>query len=160
MGDQQPSPEKVTNDSLPVMACSMGYTNPFVGNPFPQDHRESVRGVFFLRVSKHLWTDRVNTSVVLISGCFSPCSSLLVIRCKFTYSYVPFLKILQPFFDRFAGLQVVVQSLMGLLAGWGIGSAGMKAALAVRSQLIIESTLEKAANTSVGLHIASSPFSI
>ena len=61
----------------------------------------------------------------------------------------------------FAGLQVVVQSLMGLLAGWGIGSAGMKAALAVRSQLIIESTLEKAANTSVGLHhIASSPFSI
>jgi hypothetical protein len=159
MGDQQPSPEKVSNDSLPVMARSMGYTNTFVGNPFPQDHRESVRGLYFLQC-EHLCADRVNTPVVLISGCFSPCSSLLVIRCKFTYSYVPFPNILQLFFDRFAGLQVVVQSLMGLLAGWGIGSAGMKAALAVRSQLIIESTLEKAANTSVGLHIASSPFSI
>ncbi len=126
----------------------MGCTDPFVGNPFPQDHRESVRAIYFLSVSTVALT--VNTSIVLISGCFSPCSSLLVIRCKFTYSYVPFLKILQPVFNSLAGLQVVIQSLMGLLAGWGIGSAAMKAALAVRSQLVVESTLEKAANRSVG----------
>jgi len=46
--------------------------------------------------------DGVNTSVVLISGCFSPSSSLLVIRCKCTYSYVPSLKILQPLFNSLA----------------------------------------------------------
>ncbi|KAI0297584.1 hypothetical protein B0F90DRAFT_1819180 [Multifurca ochricompacta] len=51
-------------------------------------------------------------------------------------------------------LVIVIQSLLGLLAGWGIGSAGMRAALAVRSHLLIESTLEKAGNysqTSVNL---------
>lgn len=51
MGDQQHSPEEVTNDSLQVMARSMGCTDPFVGNPFPQDHRESVRAIYFLSVS-------------------------------------------------------------------------------------------------------------
>ena len=60
MGDQQPSPEKVTNDSLPVMARSMGYTNPFVGNSFPQDHRESVRGVYFLSVSTFALTESIH----------------------------------------------------------------------------------------------------
>lgn len=116
-----------------------------------------VRHTFSVRAH---CADAVNTSVVLISGCFSLCLSLLVIRFKCTYSYVPSLRILQPLFNSLAGLQVVVQSLMGLLVGWGIGSAGMKAALAVRSQLIVESTLEKAANRSVGSHIASSSFSI
>jgi hypothetical protein len=50
-----------------------------------------------------------------------------------------------------AGAQIVVQSLLGLLAGWGIGSAGMKAALAVRSQLLIQSDLQKAPPRSVAL---------
>jgi hypothetical protein len=149
MGDQQHSPEEVTNDSLPVVARSMGCTDPFVGNPFPQDHRESVRAIYFLRC-EHRGADRVKTPIVLISGCFSPCSYLLVIRFKFTYLYVPFLKSLQPVFNSLAGLQVVIQSLMGLLAGWGIGAAAMKAALAVRSQLVVESTLVKVANKSVG----------
>lgn len=49
------------------------------------------------------------------------------------------------------GAQIVVQSLLGLLAGWGIGSAGMKAALAVRSQLLIQSDLQKAPSRSVAL---------
>jgi len=150
MGDQQHSPEEVTNDSLPVVARSVGCTDPFVGNPFPQDHRKSVRAIYFLSVNRCADRATGNTSIVLISGCFSPCSSLLVIRCKFTYSYVPFLEILQPVFNSLAGLQVVIQSLMGLLAGWGFGSAAMKAALAVRSQLVVESTLENAANRSVG----------
>ena len=48
-----------------------------------------------------------------------------------------------------SGAQIVVQSLLGLLAGWGIGAAGMKAALAVRSQLLIESTLQRAPLRSV-----------
>jgi len=39
--------------------------------------------------------------------------------------------------------------LLGLLLGWGIGAAGMKAALAVRSELHVESTLQKAAYRSV-----------
>ena len=51
MGDQQHSPKEVTNDSLPVVARRMGCTDPFVGNPFPQDHRESVRAIYFLSVS-------------------------------------------------------------------------------------------------------------
>jgi hypothetical protein len=45
--------------------------------------------------------------------------------------------------------QIVVQSLLGLLFGWGIGCAGMKAALAVRSNLYVESTLQNVASRSV-----------
>lgn len=48
-----------------------------------------------------------------------------------------------------AGVQIVVQSLLGLLVGWGIGSAAMKASIAVRSHLVDESTLQKAVNKSV-----------
>jgi hypothetical protein len=70
---------------------------------------------------------------------------------------VSFFKVPQPGLNCLATLQIVIQSLMGLLAGWGIGSAGMKAALAVRSQHIIESTLQKAANKSAALRVTLSP---
>ncbi|KAI0266396.1 hypothetical protein BC834DRAFT_969435 [Gloeopeniophorella convolvens] len=44
----------------------------------------------------------------------------------------------------------VVQSLFGLLVGWAVGCAGMRAALSVRSELLIESTLQKVANNFQG----------
>jgi len=44
-------------------------------------------------------------------------------------------------------LVIVVQSLLGLLFGWGIGCAGMRAATAVRSTLYVESTLQNVANS-------------
>jgi hypothetical protein len=63
---------------------------------------------------------------------------------------VPFLKILSSVTGLTGtGVQFIFQSLLGLLAGWGIGAAAMKAALAVRSQLVAESTLERAVNSSV-----------
>ena len=46
------------------------------------------------------------------------------------------------------GIQLIFQSLLGLLAGWGIGSAAMKAAVAVRSHLVDESNLQKATSRS------------
>jgi hypothetical protein len=45
---------------------------------------------------------------------------------------------------------LIFQALLGLLTGWGIGSAAMKAALAVRSHLVDESTLQKATNSFQG----------
>jgi hypothetical protein len=71
--------------------------------------------------------------------------------------YVPFFKSRRPILNDLAALQIVVQSLLGLLAGWGIGAAAMKAALAVRSELVAESTLQKAANKSVVSRVALSP---
>jgi len=50
--------------------------------------------------------------------------------------------------------QIVFQSLLGLLAGWAIGLAGMKASLSVRSHLVDEATLQKAANKSVASLVA------
>jgi hypothetical protein len=92
----------------------------------------------------------VHTHVVRISGHYFPCSSPLLPQCKSTYSYVLTLK--EPhLLTHIAWTQLVLQSLLGLLTGWGIGSAGMKAALAVRSQLLIESTLQKAPARSVAL---------
>ncbi|KAI0279079.1 hypothetical protein BGY98DRAFT_916273 [Russula aff. rugulosa BPL654] len=41
---------------------------------------------------------------------------------------------------------LVFQSLLGLLAGWGIGCAAMKAAISVRSYLVDEATLQNAVN--------------
>jgi len=114
-----------------------------------------VQSTFF--VGALLCAYRINTSAVLISGCSSLCSYLLVIRCKFTSMYVPFFKSRQPVLHNLAALQIVVQSLSGLLAGWGIGAAAMKAALAVRSELVAESTLQKAANKSVVSRVALSP---
>ncbi|KAI0300498.1 hypothetical protein B0F90DRAFT_1629671 [Multifurca ochricompacta] len=55
-----------------------------------------------------------------------------------------------PMFPVQIYLVIVVQSLLGLLVGWGIGSAAMKAALAVRSQVLIEATLQKAPNNFQG----------
>lgn len=57
MGDQQPSPEEVTNNPLPIMARSMGCTDPFVGKEFPRDHRESVRAIYFLSVTTFALTE-------------------------------------------------------------------------------------------------------
>ncbi|KAI0254490.1 hypothetical protein BJV78DRAFT_1338541 [Lactifluus subvellereus] len=53
------------------------------------------------------------------------------------YFGILFSMFLPPFAPVHIYIVIVVQSLLGLLAGWGIGSAGMKAALAVRSQLLI-----------------------
>ncbi|KAI9512001.1 hypothetical protein F5148DRAFT_1280228 [Russula earlei] len=47
-------------------------------------------------------------------------------------------------------LIVIVQSLLGILVGWGIGLAGMKASLSVRSHLVDETTLQKAVNNFQG----------
>ena len=55
--------------------------------------------------------------------------------------------------------QVIAQSLLGLLLGWGIGSAGMKAALAVRSNLQVESALQQVAQRSVTL-VIHAPFDL
>ena len=56
-----------------------------------------------------------------------------------------------------AGVQLIFQSLLGLLTGWGIGSAAMKASLAVRSHLVDEATLQKTVNKSATSRGASSP---
>jgi hypothetical protein len=72
---------------------------------------------------------------------FAPVHIYLVVRANSQY--------ISTRWPNVAGAQLVFQSLLGLLAGWGIGSAGMKAALAVRSQLLIESTLQKTPNRSV-----------
>ncbi|KAF8504548.1 hypothetical protein F5888DRAFT_760893 [Russula emetica] len=45
---------------------------------------------------------------------------------------------------------LVSQALLGLLTGWGIGSAAMKAATSVRSQLVDEATLQNAVNSFQG----------
>ncbi|KAN0131986.1 Protein of unknown function (DUF2422) domain containing protein [Lactarius tabidus] len=47
-----------------------------------------------------------------------------------------------PMFPVQIYLVIVVQSLLGLVTGWAIGCAGMKAALAVRSNLYVEATLQ------------------
>jgi hypothetical protein len=60
----------------------------------------------------------------------------------------------QAAYASLVGVQTVVQSLLGLLAGWGIGSAAMKASLSVRSYLVDEATLQKAANKSVASLVA------
>lgn len=73
---------------------------------------------------------------------------------------MPFLKILASVTGLTGtGVQFIFQSLLGLLAGWGIGSAAMKAALAVRSQVVAESTLERAVNTSVVSRVLSNKVS-
>ena len=46
------------------------------------------------------------------------------------------------------GIQLVLQMLLGLLTGWGIGSAAMKAATSVRSRLVDQATLQNAVNRS------------
>lgn len=55
-----------------------------------------------------------------------------------------------PMFPVQIYLVVILQSLLGLLLGWGIGAAGMKAALSVRSNIHVESTLQKAASSFQG----------
>lgn len=57
-------------------------------------------------------------------------------------------KIPLPILTNHVGIQLVFQSLLGLLAGWGIGSAAMKAAISVRSQVVDEATLQNAVNRS------------
>ena len=47
-----------------------------------------------------------------------------------------------------AGIQLILQLLLGLLTGWGIGSAAMRAAISVRSHLVDEATLQNAVNRS------------
>ncbi|THH16060.1 hypothetical protein EW146_g4511 [Bondarzewia mesenterica] len=47
-------------------------------------------------------------------------------------------------------LMVISTMIVGLLLGWGIGSAGMRAALAARSQVLLRSTLQKAQETAAG----------
>ena len=59
-----------------------------------------------------------------------------------------FSNVLLPALTSRAGIQLVVQSLLGLLTGWGIGSAAMKAAVSVRSRLVDEATLQNAVNRS------------
>jgi hypothetical protein len=59
-----------------------------------------------------------------------------------------FSKVLLPVLTTRAGIQLVLQLLLGLLTGWGIGSAAMKAAISVRSYLVDEATLQNAVNRS------------
>lgn len=59
-----------------------------------------------------------------------------------------FLKVLLPVLTNRAWIQLVVQSLLGLLTGWGIGCAAMKAAISVRSQLVDQATLQNVVNRS------------
>jgi hypothetical protein len=59
-----------------------------------------------------------------------------------------FLKALLPVLTNRGGIQLVFQSLLGLLTGWGIGCAAMKAAISVRSYLVDEATLQNAVNGS------------
>jgi hypothetical protein len=47
-----------------------------------------------------------------------------------------------------AGLQLIFQSLLGLLTAWGLGSAAMRASLSVRSHLVDEATLQKVTSRS------------
>ena len=53
-------------------------------------------------------------------------------------------KVLLPVLTIRAGIQLVLQFLLGLLTGWGIGSAAMKSAISVRSYLVDEATLQNA----------------
>ncbi|KAH9067948.1 hypothetical protein EDB87DRAFT_1700654 [Lactarius vividus] len=75
-----------------------------------------------------------------------PMTSLRVIG-NLAYFGMLFSVFIPPMFPVQIYLVVVVQSLLGLLLGWGIGAAGMKAALAVRSELHVESTLQQVANS-------------
>jgi hypothetical protein len=59
-----------------------------------------------------------------------------------------FSKVLLPVLTNRIGIQLVIQSLLGLLTGWGIGCAAMKAAISVRSHLVDEATLQNAVNGS------------
>jgi hypothetical protein len=57
-------------------------------------------------------------------------------------------KALLPVLTNRAGIQLVFQLLLGLLTGWGIGSAAMKAAISVRSHVVDQATLQNAVNRS------------
>ena len=95
-----------------------------------------------------LRADENDSSLVGFLGYSLLCSSLQDIRYKSTWSYVAFLNGLLPVLTNRARIQLVVQSLLGLLTGWGIGSAAMKAAVSVRSQLVDQATLQNAVNRS------------
>ncbi len=95
-----------------------------------------------------LYADRNDSLAVVISGYSFPCSSLQDIRYKFTLWYVSFLKCPTTSFINRAGVQLVLQSLLGLLTGWAIGSAAMKASISVRSQTVDQATLQQAVNKS------------
>ena len=63
-----------------------------------------------------------------------------------------------PGLTNHAGIQLVLQMLLGLLTGWGIGCAAMKAAVSVRSHLVDEATLQNAVNRSASPCTASTIF--
>jgi hypothetical protein len=105
-----------------------------------------------------LCADENDPPLVVILGYSLLCSSLQDIRYKSTYSYVVSLKSLAASFNNRAGIQLVLQFLLGLLTGWGIGAAAMKAAISVRSLLVDEATLQNAVNRSAASLTASTVF--
>jgi hypothetical protein len=53
--------------------------------------------------------------------------------------------------------QILSTLIIGTLLGWGIGAAGMKAAVAARDKVLLKSSLQKAKETYVQSRCATTP---
>ena len=124
----------------------MGGSHPLVAQTLPPDHWQSVRASLS-SVRFCVLTEMIHRS----SGYFAILISLLVPPGYPVQIYIVVCVVFQDpaaSLTRHVGLQLIFQSLLGLLTGWGIGAAGMKASLSVRSHLVDEATLQKVTNRS------------
>ncbi|KAI0291950.1 hypothetical protein BC826DRAFT_1020543 [Russula brevipes] len=132
----QTQPEAPKASRIPSFVhavCNFIRPQPWVINNIRQ--RKSQKILF------RSWLASVAAFILLL-----PHSSLRTIG-NLAYFGMLFSMLLPPGYPVQMYIVFIVQSLLGLLAGWGIGSAAMKAALTVRSQLVAESTLERAVNS-------------
>ena len=136
----------------------MGGSHPLVAHTLPPDHWQSVRASLTLLSSvSFLGANRNDT---ISSGFFAIFLSLLVPPGYPVQIYIVVCVIFQDpaaSLTCHAGLQLIFQSLLGLLTAWGLGSAAMRASLSVRSHLVDEATLQKVTSRSATSQVASSP---